>query len=271
MSAALVRRMLCGLAFREGGHGVPLVLLHGIPGSSASWEDVACRLVGKFRVIAIDLMGFGDSEPPAGDFYLEAQARAVGRLLECLEVRSLFLVGHDFGGPVAITLHRIFPELEVRGLALANTNVFTDPFVPLPLRAAWVPVLGRLAFRILAGTCLGMRAVHLRAVANKRALPWTRFRRVLSARGLDTTWRIFHRSLANLRAGYGPVQAHLCRLQCPTLVIWGARDPFFPASAGIRTHEAIRGSAFLLYPESGHFPAEESPERFASDLLEYFS
>lgn len=266
MSQLLQRRKIGALSFLDAGEGAALVLLHGVPGSCLAWEGAVPRLARRFRVIAPDLLGFGESDSPTAGYYMEEQAHAVHALLVALDVDSLYLVGHDFGGPVAITLLRLFPQLHLRGLVLCSTNIFTDTFVPLPLRCARVPILGTAVFKLMAGTWAGMRMIHRQAAADKQALPWARFRRHLSSRSIDCTRRIFQRSLADLVGNYQAVQDHLPNIASPVLVIWGERDPFFAPSVGERTHRALAGSAYRCYRGVGHFAPEEAPERFADDV-----
>lgn len=262
----LIQRSAAGLGFLEGGTGRPLLLLHGIPGSSAAWAAVGERLTSRARVIIPDLAGFGRSRRPARDGYMEEQARSVRRLLERLGITDLVLGGHDFGGPVALTLVRLFPELRVRALILSATNLFTDTPIPPPLRLAGVPVLGPVLFRLMAGNRLGLRLMYAAACARKSNLPWSRFRAHLTPSAMDMTWRIFHRSLSDLEANYGAIEAGLTGLRMPTLVLWGDRDPFFPGPVGERSARAIRGSDYHVLAGTGHFVPEEQPDLVADAI-----
>jgi pimeloyl-ACP methyl ester carboxylesterase len=143
------------LSFLGAGDREPLLLLHGIPGSAHAWESAGALLADRYRVIIPDLLGFGHSDLPKGDYYIDAQAAAIGELLADPGIESLYLGGHDFGGPVALTLMRLFPELEIKGLVLSSTNVFTDTHVPLPLRVAKVPILNTVFFKAIVGNRVG--------------------------------------------------------------------------------------------------------------------
>ncbi len=141
MAGRLDRRTHDGTSYLTGGEGPTLVFLHGIPGSALTWEAVAVRLRELYRVIVPDLRGFGHSAPPDEDYYLKGQARAIKELLAALDVTDFGLVTHDFGGPFGLTMMRLFPDLTVRALVLSCTNVFTDTYVPPPLRVAKIPLL----------------------------------------------------------------------------------------------------------------------------------
>ena len=226
MADVLVQRKEAGISFLEGGRGDPFLLLHGIPGSRLTWRAVGELLAGDYRVVLPDMAGFGGSDPPRGDYYMEAQARSVGLLLDELGIEVLYLGGHDFGGPVALTLARVRPDLRIKGLVLSATNAFTDTHVPLPLRVAGIPLLGTALFRAAMGSVAGMRMTHLVAVADRNELSWKEFRRRLIPSALDLTRRNFQRSLADLETNYRAVEDTLARLKMPTLVLWGTRTPF---------------------------------------------
>jgi pimeloyl-ACP methyl ester carboxylesterase len=258
------------LSFLRDGEGEPLLLLHGIPGSAFAWEASGRQLADRYQVIIPDLLGFGRSDPPRGDYYMGAQAVAIRELLVDLGLKSLYLGGHDFGAPVALTLMRLFPELEVTGLVLSATNVFTDTHVPLPFRTARIPYLSTVFYKAMVGSRLGMRMMYLVATKDKSEVSWERFSQHLTPVSIDLTRRIFQRSLANLRANCRAIENMLPIIMCPTLVLWGANDPFFAASVGGRVHRTIPGSRLKLYEETAHFVPEERPSRVAQDIMDFF-
>jgi pimeloyl-ACP methyl ester carboxylesterase len=270
VSNTLARHKHQGTSFLMGGEGEPFLFLHGIPGSALTWKAVGELLSDHYRVVLPDLAGFGDSDPPDGDYYMEAQATHVKQLLDRLGIEEFYLGGHDFGGPVALTLIRLYPELKVKGLVLSATNVFTNTHIPAPLRTARIPVLGTLLFKLLAGNRTGLRMMYLVATSDKNEAPWTRFKQHLTPSAVDLTRRIFQRSLANLKNNYQMVEDSLADLTIPTLVLWGTRDPFFGLPVGDRTHQAIRGSVLKVYERTGHFVPEEKPNLVARDIVSFF-
>jgi pimeloyl-ACP methyl ester carboxylesterase len=201
---------------------------------------------------------------------MEAQASGLRELLEDLGVREFYLGAHDFGGPVALTMLRLFPRLRVRGLVLTATNAFTDTYVPPPLRLARVPLLGSIFFHMMAGNRPAFRMMHFQACAAKENLPWERFARHLTDGGIDLTRRIFQRSLADLKGNYQAIEDLLPQLDLPTVVVWGDKDPFFAVSVGERTTAAIPKARLVVYEQTGHFVPEEQPELLAADILRSF-
>ena len=107
--------------------GPPILLLHGIPGWRGMWRNAARYLAADCRVISPDLLGFGESSEPSGEFHASGQADMVVQLIRQLGCGPVHLVGFDFGGPIAVLVYRQAPEL-VSSLTLAATNVFTVGF-----------------------------------------------------------------------------------------------------------------------------------------------
>lgn|GEM_PF-1747257 len=229
------------MSFLKGGEGEPFLLLHGIPGSAFTWESAGMLLAYHYQVIIPDLLGFGESDMPENDYYIEAQASGIKHLLDKLGINKLYLGSHDFGGAVSLTLMRLFPNLTIKGLALSATNVFTDTHIPLPLRIASVPFLNTIFFKAMAGNKTGLHMMYQVATKEKMEATWQKFERHLTPSGMDFTRRIFQRSLSDLKTNYQPMEDMLSGIKVPTLILWGKNDPFFATSVGERTHCAIQG------------------------------
>jgi pimeloyl-ACP methyl ester carboxylesterase len=239
-----------------------VLLLHGIPGWRGNWRGVAHRLATDAHIVAPDLLGFGESSEPNGDFHPSAQAEMVVALIRQLGGRPVHLVGFDFGGPTAVLAYGRAPEL-VASLTLAATNVFTDTTIPLALRLVRPPVVGDAFARALFGR-LGLTMMWLAAVAQRRRFGFARYREMLRfAQGITSTRRLFHASLRDLRSLYASVEATLPSIRVPCTVIWGDHDPFFPLAVGERTASQIPGAKFVRLPGCGHFLPEEDPDAFA--------
>ena len=114
------------LHYLTAGEGEPVVLLHGIPQSAHEWRYVMPRLAERYRVIAPDLRGLGDSSRPPGGYDKKTVTHDVWQLLsEHLGIRRFHLAGHDWGGPVAFSLAAQHPEA-VRSLAILDVVIPGD-------------------------------------------------------------------------------------------------------------------------------------------------
>ena len=255
------------IAVRQLGHGKPVLLVHGIPGSAEEWTDVVGRLASHHRVIVPDLLGFGSSSRPqdATKLGLAGQAAALTEMLHALELREVAWVGHDYGGPIGLYAIRGNPSL-VSHLVLAATNVFADTPIPFPLSSVTWPVVGSaLASLVFSGPSLQlMLRQGVGAPAPELHIPT-----YLGDASQRTAIRtIFTTALRELRAWYSPAQETLADIDIPTAVIWGDRDPFFSVRQGHRTTEAIRGAVFVLLHGAGHFLPAERPADLAKAILD---
>jgi pimeloyl-ACP methyl ester carboxylesterase len=251
------------LSYTDVGSGRPFVLLHGIPGSASTWNDVVPRLAPA-RLLVPDLLGFGRSpDAPAGTHAFE-QAEAVLTMLDHAAIRTAHVVGFDFGGPVAVAMQSLAPD-RVSEMTLLATNLLSDTPVPLPLQIARVPLVGELAFRLMFSGP-GLAAMWRGATADRQAFPFDKFRSTFDTRGKATARRIFIESLRRLKALYGPIEAELLRIDIPVTVIWGDRDPFFPVAVGERTASRFRAARWILLRGCGHFLPHEKPGEVAAAI-----
>jgi len=243
------------------------LLIHGIPGSSATWNGVSTLLREHHDVLVPDLLGFGaETIPDVPDALLAPnQARHLLEVLDHAGVDQVVVVGHDFGGPVAAHLVAAAPE-RVAALALFATNAFPDTPIPFPLSTLKLPFVGVVAERLLFS-----RPSLAMMVRRGVGRPRQRFdldRYIGDARRQATIATIFATSLRRLRELYTPVEAALRSATVPAIVGWGDRDPFFPLSVGQRTADLLPHAQFRLYEGAGHFLPDERPVQLAADLLE---
>jgi pimeloyl-ACP methyl ester carboxylesterase len=256
------------IAVRCSGEGAPpVVLLHGIPGSGRTWTQVGELLGSRHRIVVPDLVGFGGSARcrDVEALHAEGQATALAEVLSRVGVRRAVLVGHDFGGPVALTLARRSPDL-VAALGLLATNTFGDTPIPFPLSVVTWPGVGSTAARALfSGPAL--RLMMRRGVG--RPAPEIDLEAAVGDRHQRRAIRlVFEASLTRLVDLYRPIQEGLGNIDVPTLVGWGERDPFFSVDQGRRTAAAVPGARFRLYGGAGHFLPEERPHEVASDVAQ---
>jgi pimeloyl-ACP methyl ester carboxylesterase len=253
------------LALSREGAGPAVMLLHGVPGSAATWSQVAVRLAPEADVIVPDLLGFGGSARPRDLQTLHAvsQAEALLDALDAQEVPTATVVGHDFGGPVALSLLAMAPE-RVSSLGLLATNAFPDTPIPFPLSTIFWPVFGRLAaaglfsrpsLRLMLRTGVGSPRVRLDPAAH-----------LADADQVRAVRTIFEGSLRHLTELFSPVEIALETADVPGFVLWGDRDPFFTIESGKRTAAAF-GVPLTRLDGAGHFLPEERPEEVAQAVL----
>lgn len=240
------------------------VLLHGFPGGADDWRPVAELLAAEgARVLVPDLLGFGGSPRPTSfeGLWAPAQADALAAELDADGVTAATVVGHDYGGPVAITLADRRPDL-VGALAIADTNAFPDTPIELPLSLVLVPGVGWVAERLL------FSAFSLKALGGRFSkVPDTHIH--VNDGAEATSIRIlFAGVLRDLAALYGPIEEAAGALDVATLVVWGELDPLFPVEQGRRTAELLH-ARFEVLDGVGHLVPAEAPDRLAELLTRW--
>jgi pimeloyl-ACP methyl ester carboxylesterase len=262
------------IAYRVAGQGPVLLLVHGIAGNSLTWQHVMPALARRFTVLAPDLLGQGRSDKPRGDYSLGAHANLLRDLLVELGHERATVVGQSLGGGVAMQFAYQFPERCER-LVLVNSGG-----------------LGReVTFYLRMLTLPGFEAVfplfctpRLRG-AGERIAGWLGRAGVRSTPAREEVWRsyasladaasrrAFFRSLREVIDLGGQAVSAFGRLhraaRLPTLIVWGARDPFIPVSHALAAHEAIPGSRLEIFEGVGHYPHCEAPERFVEVLVDF--
>jgi pimeloyl-ACP methyl ester carboxylesterase len=113
------------ICFSDTGRGRAIVLLHGFPENKDVWNEFAPYLAKGFRVIAIDLPGFGESDSYGYVHSMELMAQAVQAVMHHLNLRRYIVVGHSMGGYVALAFAEFFPE-NLRGLCLFHSSSYAD-------------------------------------------------------------------------------------------------------------------------------------------------
>jgi pimeloyl-ACP methyl ester carboxylesterase len=263
-------------AFRIAGSGPALLLIHGIGDNSMAWAPVHAQLARRFTVIAPDLLGHGQSDKPRADYSVAAYANGMRDLLSVLDIDQVTVVGHSLGGGVAMQFAYQFPQMVERLVLIGAGGVTKD--VNVALRLASLPggsealsllrlplVLPALQLAgALLGTVIGSTGVG-RDIPN--AL------RILADLPEPTASAAFSRTLRAVVDWRGQVVTMLDRCylteSVPVQLIWGEQDAMIPVSHAHMAHAAMPGSRLEIFPDSGHYPFHQHPDRFVG-LVEHF-
>lgn len=256
----------------ETGKGTPVFALHGNPTWSFLYRKVMQRLLNQpIRFIAPDLLGLGFSERiPATDHQLALHGRAVGALLDALDLEKFIFVGQDWGGPIGLSALADRAD-RLAGLVILNTVVGPPKptFKPTAFhRFSRLPIVSELAFRGLGFPQLALHMVQgdqtsIRGqVARAYRLPLRKFPSAPLALARMVPDSLEHPSVSEL---------HRCEqvirdFPGPSAIVWGNQDPIL---GGVRTHiERLMPKAVVTQTEAGHFLQEEVPDEIAAAICE---
>jgi pimeloyl-ACP methyl ester carboxylesterase len=258
------------VAYRDEGVGEVLLLIHGMGGSSASWRALVPELARKYRVIAPDLLGHGDSDKPRGDYSLGAFAVWLRDFLDALGIPKITLIGHSLGGGIAMQFahqHRDY----CRRLVLISSGGLGSEVGRL-LRMLSLPgaelVLPLIASRPAIAVGNALRARSGDRTATRFSETW----RAQAALANRDNRQAFLRTLRSVVDHRGQSVCALNRLvnaHLPALIISGEQDRVIPVGHAHAAHKALPNSRLHVLPGVWHHPQVERPTTVAT-LIEDF-
>lgn len=261
------------VAFRRGGNGPVLLLLHGIAGSSGTWIPVMRLLQRDYTVLAPDFLGHGRSAKPLGDYSLGNQASGMRDLLHVLGIDRVTVVGQSFGGGVALQFAYQFPErcerlVLVDAGGLGREVSWLLRLATLPAAEYVMPIVFPAFVRNWGDSVANF--IEARGVRHARGAEMWRSYRSLTA---PDNRSAFVRTLRGVIDPGGQSVSAASRLylaaDMPTLIMWGDKDRIIPVSHAYQAHEAIPNSRLEIMEGLGHFPHAEDPVRFVEILGDF--
>ena len=264
------------VVYRAAGKGPVLLLVHGMAGSSVTWRHVMPALAKHFTVLAPDLLGQGLSDKPRGEYSLGAYANTLRDVMDTLGHKRATVVGQSLGGGVAMQFAYQFPErcerlVLVDSGGLGREVTFYLRMLTLPGFEPVFPLFCTPRLRDagnLVATWLGRAGVQSTRASQEI---WRSYASLADAENR----RAFFRSLRDVIDFSGQAVSALGRLyraaRLPTLIVWGAQDPFLPVRHAVAAHKAIPGSRLEIFEGVGHYPHCEAPEHFVAVLVDFIA
>lgn len=261
-------------AYVRAGQGPTVLLMHGLGCDHTTWEPVIDSLAKRYTVIAPDLLGHGLSDKPRADYSVGGYANGMRDLLTVLGVDKATVVGHSFGGGVAMQFGYQFPERTERLVLVASGGL--GPEVTPAIRAITTP-----GFHQLMGI-LTLPVIRQLGKAGLQALARTDLK---SLRDLDEVAEIYDSfrdpaARAAIRHVVRAVvdwngqivtmadRAYLTEAM-PMAVIWGRDDRVIPVQHASNAAALAPSARVEVIPKAGHFPHKDHPQRFTKIVHEF--
>ncbi|MCA1401485.1 alpha/beta hydrolase [Bradyrhizobium sp. BRP56] len=272
-----------GAAFHVArtGTGRPLLLLHGWPEFWLTWRPVMARLTDRYTLIAPDLRGFGDSDKPQGAYGPDQHTDDMLALLDALGVDKAGVVGHDVGGAVMQPLARKAPD-RIAGLFFFD---FVYPGIgprmaaPDRLNHIWYQSFHQME---MAPALVGASRDSCRTYIGHFLHNWSHrkaafddvvedfadnFFKPGNLAGGFAHYRASHAGRVKMMQGEAPA---LPPIAVPTCIRWAEHDPLFPYAWTDRLGETFSNLDLGMFPDVGHFPHREDPDRSAAEIAGFF-
>ncbi len=234
--------------------GEPLVFLHGYADSWYSYSRLLPLLPSWYHVYALDQRGHGDSERPVLGYGVDDLAADVMAFLDAVGAPRATLVGDSSGTIIARRVAEQYPEHVSRLVLIAAP-------IRVPVNEATLEL--QETIRALEDPVPPEFVREFQASMTHVPLP-QEFSERMVTESLKLPARVWQVALDGLLGADD--SDHLGRITAPTLLIWGERDRFIPREEQERLAAAIAGARLVVYPDTGHMPHWERPERVAGNL-----
>ena len=247
--------------YSDEGAGLPIIFIHAFPLNRTMWGDQVAALRPRFRVITLDLRGFGKSDAPGGPYTMDRMAADVRAVMRALSVDNAVIAGCSMGGYAAFAFYRNYPEA-ARALVLVDTRAGLDTQEARARREQSAEKAEREGARAIADD---MAPVLLGSTTDATRPEIVRRVRAMieatSPRGIAAA----QRGMA-ARPDSTPL---LSQITCPALVVAGSEDKLAGRAEAEAIAGKIPGARLRVIESAGHLPSLERPEEFNEALIEF--
>lgn len=276
------------IAYGEKGTGKPLFLIHGIGSWSYGWRHGIEPLSQHFRVICFDAKGHGFSDKPQYSEELGHQIIETKRIIEALCDEPAIVVAQSLGALVVLAVAEEYPELFAR-LVVINVPVFPERLPNqwmrllsyLPLEFVQIVDKLRLA-RLFTPLLWTIVAIERREIVENpddvtfeevywSSYPYLEFPNTIVkiTEELQQAEKEIEKLLQKQPNLISQIQDNLAKITCPTLILWGEKDSWFPATNGTKLRASLPNSQLKIIPNGAHDVAAGSPEAATAAILEF--
>ncbi len=237
------------------GHGMPLVLIHGLADRSESWAPQLERLKrAGFHVYALDLLGYGRSpKPDGGDYSISGEEQFVAEFIQAIGLQKPDIGGWSMGGWIAMKLALDHPEMVNRLVIYDAAGIRTN--MPDP----------KDSFDIKTPEDVN----RLVAIMEPGSKPLPRFVAQDAVRRFESTQVTTQRNMAAMKTGKDLLDDRLPQLTEPLLIVWGSEDHLTPLAMGRTIHSMVKASELNIVEGCGHLAPLTCAGRVASATADF--
>ena len=250
--------------YRDEGKGEVLLLIHGTFSSLHTYDEWTNILKDHFRVIRLDLPGFGITGPSMDNKYsIELFIEFILSFLNAIKIKKFHIAGNSLGGWMSWELALICPDRIKKMVLLNSAGYINDRNYPLPFVIAQTPFL-RNAFSFIP-----------RAIVRRFLRQVFCDQTVITELMVNRYYDLIHRegnldAFVKIANSYFIQNTHnLNKIHLPVLIMWGNKDRWISPNHAQYFHREIPKSKLLIYENVGHVPMEEIPEKSALDLISF--
>ena len=277
------------LAYLDEGQGEVVLMIHGNMSSGVHYEPLISRIKDRYRCIAVDLRGFGDSTYNEGFDTLDELAEDVNLLLEALGLDSVYLVGWSNGGGVGLKLCALHPEkirkfFDIEGASMKGYPLFvkdekfqstgkayenkahlaTDPLSVAPMIRVFETKDAPMMTAVWDATIYTVGKP-----TKEQSELW--IQETLKQRNIvDLDWALASLNMSEEYTPYGKGDGSIRNVTCPVALTMGEKDIVVPGYMVMENYNALANATLLPYENCGHSPMVDCPDRLAADVCAFF-
>jgi pimeloyl-ACP methyl ester carboxylesterase len=236
-----------------------IVLLHGLGGSADSaWALNIQSLAAKYRVIALDQIGFGKSDKPMINYRVGTYVDYLDKFLSELKIEKATLVGNSMGGWISVLYAAKYPA-KVEKIVLVDAAGYAPP--------------KDFDYKVLQGlnpsTREGTQAMIKRIFYNPAFQSDAAVDNFITLRSQAGDGYTIQALINSIARGEDYFDAQVKIIKQPTLIVWGKQDGLVPVSEGARLNKDIAGSQMIVFDQAGHVPQFEKASDFNAAVLRF--
>ncbi len=237
-----------------------IVLLHGLGGMAERWLPIIPLLSKEYRVIALDLLGYGQSDKPQIDYTVELFKKTTLGLLETLSLQNVCMLGTSLGG-------EIVAECVTAQSPLIKKIVMVSP---AGIMKKSTPALDAYTMAALYPNHESVRLAYQMMLGKDREISEQSIENFISNMSRPNTKMVFLSTLLGMKNS-PPLKEKLGLIKVPVLLIWGSEDKMIPLEYSKDFVSSIPNCKFVIMNGCGHIPYEEQPTEFSKLVLDFLS
>ena len=257
------------LFYTDEGTGAPVLLIHGFGTNTFTWRHIAPDLAQDHRVIAVDLKGFGKSDKPLDERYAAAdQAELLTQLIVDRDLHDLTIVGHSFGGGIALLL-ALDADDRLKGriakLVLLDTIAYAQT-IPTFFKMLDMPVVSQIGVRAVPSSVQVEVALKIAYFDDSKidAAEVDAYSQPLET--AEGKHAMIHSARQIVPPDLDIISARYKSITLPALILWCDHDRIVPLDVGIKLRRTMPNSKLRIVNECGHMPQEEQPEAVLNQI-----
>jgi 2-hydroxymuconate-semialdehyde hydrolase len=259
-----IRNYRMNYCFYDAPSDEVVVFIHGIPTNSHLWDSVLPFLIGKYKILTLDLIGYGLSERgPYYDLTLPKQSEYILNLLNQLGISQAHFVGHDLGGGIVQIIAVTHPE-RVKSMVIADGVCFSNWPLPKIVSIRW-PIADEFY-----PSPLFIERILREGVYNPQVLTPEMIKDF--TKPFETPSGPEELRQASLALNHHQTEdlvPYLHTIKTPTTILWGQHDRFLVPYWGLLLNQAVPNSILRILPKCSHYSMLDNPSLFSKELLQH--